>query len=100
MNTRADLLAWKRQQLIAESAAQRAELALQMRSLTHTLESVQIGLRIVERLRQHPGWIAALPVGLAALTPRRLSSFLRLGTISLRFWRYVSPALRLLTNSK
>lgn len=100
MNTRADLLAWKRQQLIAESTAQRAELAVQMRSFTHTLASVQIGLRIVDRLRRHPGWVAALPLVLAALTPRRLSSFFRLGTMSLRFWRLVSPTLRLLTNQK
>lgn len=97
MNTRAELLEWKRQQLLAESQAQRAELALQIQSMAHTLESVQIGLRIVDRIRKHPGWIAALTLGLAAITPRRLSSFLRLGTFGLRTWHFVAPALRMLS---
>lgn len=97
MMTRAQLLEWKRQQLLAESAAQRADLAVQMQSLTRSLESVQTGLRIVDRLRKHPEWIGALALALVALTPRRLSSFFRLGTFGLRAWRFVVPALRMLS---
>lgn len=100
MNSRAELLEWKRQQLIAESEAQRIELASQMQSWGHTLESARIGLRIIDRLRRHPVWIAAITLGLTAITPRRLSSLFRLGTTGLRAWRVVAPALRMLTNQK
>ena len=100
MNSRAELLEWKRRQLIAESEAQRIELASQMQSWGHTLESARIGLRIIDRLRRHRMWIAALTLGLAAIRPPRLSSLLRLGTSGLRTWRVVGPALRMLTNPK
>lgn len=100
MNSRAELLEWKRRQLIAESEAQRIELASQMQSWGHTLESARIGLRIIDRLRTHPMWIAALTLGFTAIRPRRLSSLLRLGTSGLRTWRVVGPALRMLTNPK
>lgn len=93
MNTRAEMLAWRRQLLIAESNAQRAELAIQVQPLIYTLSSVNIGLRILERVRQHPGWIAAVTLGLMAIRPRRLSAFLRLGTASLRLWRHAAPLL-------
>lgn len=100
MNTRAELLEWKRQQLLAESAALRAELADHTQSFAYTLDSVQIGLNIVDRIRKHPGWIAALALGLVVITPRRLSSFLRLGTAGVRTWRSVAPALQLLVPRK
>ncbi len=75
---------------------QRADLALQIEPLTHTMNSVEVGLRIVDRVRQHPGWIAAAVVGLMAIRPRRLSSFLRLGSAGLRTWRMLRPSLQLL----
>jgi len=94
MMTRAEFLEWKRQLLLAESAAQRAEVAGQLQSLSHSVESLQIGMRILNRVRRHPGWIATAALGLAAITPRRLSSLFRLGTAGLRAWRFVAPALR------
>lgn len=96
MKTHAELLAWKRQRLIAESNVQRADLALQMQPLLHTLDSMDAGLRIVGRIRQHPEWIASLALGLALLTPRRLSSFFRSGSLGLRTWRSISPVLHML----
>ncbi|WP_292931304.1 YqjK family protein [Noviherbaspirillum sp.] len=96
MRTRAELLAARRQRLIAECVMQRADLALQIEPLTHTMNSVEVGLRIVDRVRQHPGWIAAAVVGLMAIRPRRLSSFLRLGSAGLRTWRMLRPSLQLL----
>lgn len=100
MNTRAELLEWKRQQLLAESETLRAKLADHTQSLAYTLDSVQIGLNIVDRIRKHPGWIAALALGLVVITPRRLSSFLRLGTIGVRAWHSVAPAVQLLVPHK
>lgn len=94
MSTRADLLAQRRLALIAESQAQRADLAQQMLPLTYTLSSVHIGLRILDRIRKHPGWIAVVTVALAAITPRRLSSVLQLGTAGLRLWRLAMPLVQ------
>jgi len=96
INSRADLLEWKRQQLLAECDAQRADLAAQLDFLNDTLGSVQIGLRIMDRVRQHPGWIAAMIAVLVAITPRRLSSLMRIGTSLLRSWRQTAPMLRML----
>lgn len=93
MKTRAEMLAWRRQLLIAESSAQRAELAMQVQPLVYTLSSVNIGLRILDRVRRHPGWIAVVTLGLMAIRPRRLSAFLRLGSASLRLWRHAAPLL-------
>lgn len=87
MSTRADLLVQRRLMLIAESQAQRVDLAQQVLPLAYTISSVNIGLRILDRIRKHPGWIAALAVGLAAITPRRLSAVFQLGTAGLRLWR-------------
>lgn len=96
MKTRAELLAWKRQQLIAESIAQRADLALQLQPLGHRLDALNTGLRIVDRVRRHPGWLVALAAGVMLVTPRRLSSLMRLGSAGLRTWHSVAPTLRLL----
>jgi hypothetical protein len=94
MNTRAQLLMQRRQYLIAESAAQRAELAQQAQPLAHTLETVETGMRIVDRIRQHPGWLLGAVIGLFAIQPRRLSALLQLGTTGLRTWRQFAPALQ------
>ena len=98
MRTRAELLAWKRRQLLAESGAQRAELLRQLRPLAYRLESMDTGLRILTRIRQHPGWIAGAAAGILLLTPRRISSLLRLGASGLRSWQSIAPTVRMLLN--
>ncbi len=100
MKSRAELLAWKRRQLVVESNAQRAELVRQLHPLACQLESVDTGLRILARLRQHPGWIAGAAIGFLLLTPRRLSSLFRLGTRGLRSWRSLDPTIRTLLEGK
>jgi hypothetical protein len=94
--TRADMLARRRQRLIAECRMQRADLACQLQPLASTLESVETGLRIAGRVRQHPEWIAAAGLGLALITPRRLSSFLRGATAGMQTWRAIAPRLAML----
>lgn len=94
MKTHAKMLAVRRQMLIAECNLQRADLALQVRPLAYTLSSVNIGMRILGRVRQHPEWIAAATLGLFALRPRRLSAFFRFGSNGLRIWRHVQPLLQ------
>ncbi len=96
MKTRAELLASRRQRLIAECLMQRADLAQQMQPLGHTLQAMGTGLRILDRVRRHPGWIAAVALGLMIIRPSRLSSLLRLGSTGLRTWRLIAPSLQML----
>jgi len=96
MNRRAEFLAWKRRQLLAESSAQREDLALQLDAWSYRMQSMESGLRILARIRQHPGWIAGAAAGLLLLTPRRLSSLLRLGVSGLRSWQSYAPTVRML----
>lgn len=95
MKTRAEMLALRRQMLLAECDMQRHELALEMRPLVLGAESLQVGLRIVGKTRRHPEWIALAALGLAMIKPRRLSSLMRLGSAGMRMWRQVKPLLQL-----
>ncbi|HYC41851.1 MAG TPA: YqjK family protein [Noviherbaspirillum sp.] len=94
MKTRAEFLAWKRRQLLAESGMHRAELVQQLRPWAYRLESVESGLRIAARVRQPPGWIAGAAVAILLVTPRRLSSLIRLGISGLRSWQSIAPMVR------
>ncbi|WP_019139504.1 YqjK family protein [Noviherbaspirillum massiliense] len=94
MNAHARMLAQRRQQLVALSRAQRADLADQIQSLNHSAIAMGIGLRILDRVRRHPEWLLGLAFALAAIKPRRLSSALRLGAEGLRTWRNVMPMLQ------
>lgn len=94
MSARSEMLAQRRRQLIAQSIALRSDLALQGEYLGHSLTSVQIGVRLLDRIRKHPGWLAGAALGLALVKPRRLSSLLQLGTAGLRTWRQVTPVLQ------
>ncbi|NEX61439.1 YqjK family protein [Noviherbaspirillum galbum] len=93
MNERALYLARKRQMLLVECAMQREDLLQQAVPLAYTLQAAETGVRIVDRVRRHPGWIAAAVAGLAIIRPKRLSAALRLGTTGLRAWRQWSPAV-------
>ena len=95
MKTRAELLALRREMLLAECDMQRHELAMEMRPLVLGAESLQVGLRIVGKTRRHPEWIALAALGLAMIKPRRLSSLMRLGSAGMRMWRQVKPLLQL-----
>lgn len=96
MKTRAELLALKRQRLIAECRLQRIDLLDQLQPLGQTLDSVNTGLRIIDRVRRHPEWIAAACLGLLMITPRRLSAWMRLGSMGLRTWRMLAPQIGML----
>lgn len=96
MKTRAEMLALRRQRLIAECRAQRADLALQMQPVMHTMGSANVALRIAGRLARHPEWIAAATVGVMLMKPHRLSALLQAGTGSLRSWRMIAPAVQML----
>ena len=95
MNTRAEMLALRRQRLIAECELQRGDMAQQVQPLLLTAASLQVGLRIVGKVGKHPGWIAAAAVGLAVIRPRRVSALMRIGTAAMQVWGQVRPLLPL-----
>ncbi|HVK94713.1 MAG TPA: YqjK family protein [Noviherbaspirillum sp.] len=100
MITRTEMIALRRQRLATECKLQRIDLLHQTQALERKLDSLQVGLRILERCRRHPEWIAGLALGLALFTPRRLSLCLQAGSAGLRTWRSLKPALqRLLSRS-
>jgi hypothetical protein len=94
MNMHARILAKRRQQLLVRSIALRADLELQREQMMASLSAANAGLRVLDRLRKHPEWMAGAAMGLALITPRRLSSFMRLGSAGLRTWRHVMPVLQ------
>ena len=93
--SRAELLAMRREMLLIESELQRRQVEIDMQPLLQGAESLQVGMRIVSKARKHPEWIAFAALGLAMIKPRRLSSFMRLGTAGMRMWRQVRPLLQL-----
>ena len=94
MRSRSELLALKREMLLAECEMQRQQLAIDMQPLALGAESLQVGMRIVGKARRHPEWLAFAALGLAMIKPRRLSSFMRLGASGMRMWRQVRPLLQ------
>jgi hypothetical protein len=94
MNMHARILARRRQQLLARSIALRADLELQGQQMMASLSTVNTGLRVLDRFRKHPEWIAGAAMGLALIKPRRLSSIMRVGSAGLRTWRQVTPILQ------
>lgn len=94
MKDRMHKVALRRQQLVARCETQRAQLTAQLQPLEHTLESMDTGLRILGRIRQHPEWLAAGVIGMIMLTPRRISAMLRGGSQALRTWRSMAPQLQ------
>jgi hypothetical protein len=94
MNIHARILAKRRQQLLARSLALRADLELQREQVAASLSAAETGLRVLDRLRRHPEWIAGVALGLALIKPRRLSLMMRLGSAGLRTWRQAMPILQ------
>ncbi|MFC7517774.1 YqjK family protein [Herbaspirillum sp. GCM10030257] len=99
MNSRLEQAARRRRQLITQCHLQRMQLAAELGSLRPTLHSLQSGWRIVNRVRRHPGWIAVAGLGLALVTPRRIASWMRIGSTGLRTWRSLAPRIQQLLSA-
>lgn len=88
---KAQQLARRRQELIARCEAQRKAITMHGRSLSHAVSVLDSTFAILSRIRQHPGWIAGLVIGVIAIKPRRLSALLQGSATALRTWRAVAP---------
>lgn len=89
-----EVLARRRELLIARCAAQRNALTVQGQALVEKLAVFDIGLNLLERLKKNPAWIAGLLVGLAVIKPRRLLPLLQTGLLVWQALRTLAPALK------
>lgn len=91
MTTHLKLLAQRREQLVARCALQREAMSIQKIRLKHSLESLENGMRLLNRLRSTPSVILLAAGGLFMLQPRRLRSLLRTALVVSRGWRMAAP---------
>lgn len=89
-----EVLARRRELLIARCAAQRNALTVQGQALLEKLAVFDIGRNLFERLKKNPAWIAGLLVGLVVIKPRRLLPLLQTGLLAWQALRTLAPALK------
>jgi hypothetical protein len=87
MNTHRRALALRRESLVAQSEAQRRNLATLSQPLAKRLAWFDDGLTLGRWVRGHPGWLAAAALGLALWRPAKA---LRLAGLALTLWRATS----------
>ncbi len=94
MSTHLKLLSQRREQLVARCALQREAMAIQKIRLMHSLESLDAGMRVLNRVRNAPGLMLALAGGLLLLKPqRRLRPLMQTALAVSRGWRLAAPVL-------
>jgi hypothetical protein len=79
MNKALTRLAERRSQLIAQAAAQRTALALDMEPWRGRLALADRGMAALRYVRNHPAVLVGPALLLAALRPRRVGKWLRRG---------------------
>lgn len=94
MSKSSEVLARRRELLIARCAAQRNALTVQRQALVEKLSVFDIGQNLFERLKKNPAWIAGLVVGLVVIKPRRLLPLLQTGLLAWQTLRTLAPALK------
>jgi len=85
MNDKLTRLAVRREQLIAQAAAQRGVLAQSMESWRTPLALADQGLAVVRRIKSRPAWLVGAALLLAVVRPAGLRSG-RLGKWLRRGW--------------
>jgi hypothetical protein len=84
----------RRQQLIDRCAQQREEMIIHSHSLSHSMSALDTVMGYLQRIKQHPGWIIGLIIGVIAIRPTRLSALMQGSAVALRTWRTVAPILQ------
>lgn len=94
MSKSSEVLARRRELLIARCAAQRNALTVQGQALMEKLSVFDIGLSLFEKIKRNPAWIAGLVVGLVVIKPRRLLPLLQTGLLAWQGLRTLAPTLK------
>ena len=81
MNQKRAQLAERRQQLIAQAAAERSALAQNLEPWRARLALVDQGVSAVRYVRRHPALLAGGALLFAVLRPRRVGSWLQRGWV-------------------
>jgi hypothetical protein len=84
MSDFAEKLAVRRRELLVRCAEQRRNLAIHGHEISGPMSKVDTALAFIGRIKQHPGVIAAIVVGLVAIRPGRLARLASLGALGLR----------------
>jgi len=81
MNSKLTRLAERRQQLVAQAAAQRTILAYTLEPWRARLARVDRGVAVLRYIRRHPVLMVGASLLLAALRPRRVGRWLQHGLL-------------------
>ena len=87
-------LAQRRNALLAKSQQQRDALQLQAGRIRQSLAFADIGLRIGEKIRQHPLIVTGVVAAAFVVKPRKLFSLFNKGMIAWRVWQSIRPKLK------
>lgn len=90
MTTRAKVLAQRRAMLATECALQRITLLGQTQSLGYVANWAKTGHRLVDHLKNLPGWVSVALIGLVIFIPQRAVSLAKSGLLLWQIWRAFS----------
>lgn len=84
-----DERAERKQQLLARSTQLRKQIHASSIPLRRELQTSKSALRVVNRLSNHPEWLALLSMGVNMVRPNRLGNWMRTAASLLHKWRMV-----------
>ncbi len=87
-------LAQRRAELVARSALQRADLAIQTKALRESMAFGSVASNLLTTVKQNKLLISGAVLAVVFIKPRRILSGMRAGLIAWQAWRNVVPALQ------
>jgi hypothetical protein len=87
MNKKLTRLAERRNQLVAQAAAQRAVLAHDLEPWRARLALADQGIAVISYVRRHPALLAGAALLFTALLPRRVGTWLQRGWVAWQIGR-------------
>ncbi|HTD05534.1 YqjK family protein [Undibacterium sp.] len=84
----------RRNALLAKSQQQRDAFQLHAGQARQSLAIADIGLRIVNQVKQHPLIVAGVVAAAVVVKPRKLFSLLNKGLIAWRIWQSFRPGAK------
>lgn len=86
--------------LLERCAEQRRTLAFHAHGVRDVSVKIDSAMNVVRRIRQHPGWIAAVLVGVAVIKPERLATVAKTAVAALRTFNKVAPIVAVLNQRR